>query len=591
MRIDTETPAGGLELDPRVRLRHYVGAFRRRWWMVLVPCVLGATLGWFTAPKPPPPPKAGAPVTVPKSTHYEATHILIRENESGSSGSSVNLPQTAYLVNTGEVPVKVAEKLGLPVDEVESRLLGLPRDQVSSIEVKAVGEDPAQTVAMADTAAAELLAQLKAQADAAAATARDKIVAALDQLDVQLKDLNAKIALNPPDRTQLEAQQRSLSNQYSMVFEQFTSLANTPAPTAGLVSLEGAKPKQISEAAYKEVLKTIRDGAAYVTGTPTTTPPVVEEVDDATAETVGPGTRAQLGGGVGLALGIGLVLLLDRFDGRLRRREDVEAASGLTVVAEIPRLGRKANRAGEIQVFTQPRSHSAEAYRVVRGAIVYALSQRVPRGLVNGTKNPAAVLMVTSADPGEGKTQTVANLAAVFAEGGLNVLVINCDFRRPRIHRHLLEDTPMAPETDDVLAPRATKIPGVHLVTGIGEGSSETNPLEVVALQQHVIDTQRGNYHVILLDTAPFLATNDASELLSRTDLVTVVVRSGRTTAEAAHRIAEVLERFAAPILGIVFNGSEEARGAQYYYYRYGVPGPEAAAAPTAAVSQPVGQG
>lgn len=48
MRIDTETPAGGLELDPRARLRHYVGAFRRRWWMVLLPCVLGAT-SWFAA--------------------------------------------------------------------------------------------------------------------------------------------------------------------------------------------------------------------------------------------------------------------------------------------------------------------------------------------------------------------------------------------------------------------------------------------------------------------------------------------------------------------------------------------------------------
>ena len=59
------------------------------------------------------------------------------------------------------------------------------------------------------------------------------------------------------------------------------------------------------------------------------------------------------------------------------------------------------------------------------------------------------------------------------------------------------------------------------------------------------------------MDTAPFLSTNDPSELLRHTDLVLVVVRSGKTTAEAAHRLAEVLQRFSAPVLGVVFNASE----------------------------------
>ncbi len=581
MRIDTDAPAGGLELDPRARLRHYAGAFKRRWWMVLLPCVLGATLGWFTAPAPPSGPKGVTPTTVPSESYYRATHVLIRESDSGSGSSSnmsISLSQAAYLVNTGQVPVNVAEKLSLPVEWVESHVLGLPRDQVSSIEVRAVGEDPTQVVALSDTAADELIAQLKAQAEAAQASRRDGIVAQLDTLDKQLKDLNVRIAFNPPDRTQLEAQQRSLSNQYSLVFQQFAELANTPPPTAGLISLEGAKAKPISKSDYLQDLRTIREGASYVTGSSpvTTAPPTNDDVIQAAdSQPVGPGTRAQLGGGVGLALGVGLVLLLDRFDARLRRREEVELASGLTVVAEIPKLSRKAHRSTEIQALSNPRSRAAEAYRVVRGAIIYSLSQRAPRGIPHGTPNAAAVLMVTSANPGEGKTLTVANLAAVFAEGGLNVLVVNCDFRRPRIHRYLIGDTPAAPEVPDVLAPRDTLIPRVQLVTGIGEGVSDANPIEVVALQQQVIDAQRGNYHVILLDTAPFLATNDASELLPRTDLVTVVVRSGKTTAQSANRLAEVLARFDAPMLGVVFNGSEETQGAQYYYYGYSEPSRE----------------
>lgn len=582
MRIDSDAEAGHFELDPRARLRHYVGLFKRQWHLMLVPMVLGAALGWFTAPAPPSKATKSAPVTVPKSSFYEATHVLLREDAMASGKSSdnsnpVNLPQAAYLVNTGEVPIRVAQQLGLSADDVESRLLGMPRDQVSAIEVSAVGTDAAQVVAMADAAAKSLLDVLKTQAEQAAAARRDSIIAQLDDLNGQLDQLNAQIALNPPDRTQLEAQQRSISNQYSLVFQQFTDLANQPPATAGLVSLENAKAKSISDSDYRERLRTIREGASYVTGNspPAMVAPTEVEEIKAPGKPVGPGTRAWLGGLVGLAMGLALVLLLDRFDARLRRREDVEAASGLTVLAAIPRKSRKAKRSTDIVVRESPRSHAAEAYRVVRGAAVFALSQMTPTTHSDGT----AVLMVTSAEAGEGKTTTVANLAAVFAEGGLYVLVINCDFRRPRVHRYLLED-PDENEGYDPMLPRATKLERVHLVTGVGEGSGETSPLEVVALQQKVIAEQRGKYHVILLDTAPFLATNDASGLLPQTDLALLVVRSGRTTRESAHRCAEVLQRFSAPVLGVVFNGSDEDRGAQYYdYYGYTYDGSHAASA------------
>ncbi len=579
MRIDSDTPPSGIELDPRARLRHYIGAFRRRWYLLVVPLLLGSMLGWFTAPssaQPQAPDGSSPTTTVAESSYYQASHVMIQSstNQSGNNGSSnpVNLPQTAYLVNTGEVPARTAEKPGLPVQQVESRLIGMPRDQVSSIEVTAVGEDPDQVVAIADTAASELITLLKSRAEADRAAQAESVLAQLDDLSAQINELTVQIAANPLDRTQLEAQQRSLSNQYSMVYEQFTDLSHAPPPEAGLVSLQTARAKPISARAYRDTLQTIRDGASYVTGT--TAPPTTisqDEVDAATApqEPVGPATRAAVGGMTGLALGVGMILLLDRFDARLRRREDVEAASGLTVIAEIPRLGRKAQHSTELQTLAHPRSRAAEAYRVVRGAAIYALSNMQPPATTNGTTNPAAVLMVTSADPGEGKTVTVSNLAEVFAEGGLNVLVVNCDFRRPRVHKYLLDDEDQ-PAPVDVTLPRPTKIPRVSLVTGFGEGSSDTNPLEVVAQQQRVIDAQRGNFDVILLDTAPFLATNDASELLPRTDLVLVVVRSGKTTAESAHRTAEVLARFSAPVLGVVFNASDETRGAQYYYYGYG---------------------
>ena len=76
-------------------------------------------------------------------------------------------------------------------------------------------------------------------------------------------------------------------------------------------------------------------------------------------------------------------------------------------------------------------------------------------------------------------------------------------------------------------------------------------------------------FDVILLDTAPFLTTNDASELLPECDHVLMVVRNGKTKREAALRTAEVLARFDAPVLGVVFNGSDDTPAVQYYYNYY----------------------
>jgi Mrp family chromosome partitioning ATPase len=565
VRVDGAPAAPTGDLDPRARLKRYLSAFRRRWYLVLLPALVGAALGFLTTPS-----SAveidDRGIPLPTTEYFKAAHVLIEDSQAvdpTGTAAGVNLSQAAYLVNTGEVPARVAEELGIDVDEVEDSLIGLPRAEVASIEVLAADTDGDRAVAMADSAASHLLEVLQAQAETDAATARDEVVDRLDALDAQLNQLNAQIAQDPPNRTQLEAQQRSVSNQYALVYEQFQALANQPPPTAGLTTLEVAKAEEIPEAEYDDIKETIREGAPYVTGAAATTTEPRSDSGDA-GEGVGAVTRGVLGGIVGLGLGVGLVLLLDRFDGRLRRRDDVENVTGLTVVAEIPPLNRKQQRSLEVVAVAQPRSRSAEAYRVVRGAVLFGLGGERP------ADGGAIVLMVTSANPGEGKTTTAANLAAVLAEGGFSVLVVNCDFRRPQVHRYLLE----APEEvrlpaaglDATVRPRPTRIPGVRLVTGLGEDDDDVNPLEIVALQRKVIEKARAHVDVIVLDTAPFLATNDASELLQLTDQVLMVVRSGKTTAEAAHRTSEILERFDAPTLGVVFNDSAESHAAQYYY-------------------------
>ncbi len=568
MRVDTQPArSNDLDIDHVTRLRSLLGALRRSWYLLAALTVIGAALGWVTTPAPP---SADGPA-VGGPQHVRATHTLLIDRIVQDDTTSVDLSQAAYLVLTGEIPETVATNLGLNLSEVEGFVLGVARPDVSSIEIRAIGTDPQRVTALADSTAEVLLTYLNDQARRAFEADRDEVVLELDRLDQELADLTGRIATNPPNLAQLEAQYQSLSNQYRLAYERFTQLAAQAGGEVSLRSLGPAKLTEITEEEYRSVRLQIRDG---LPSTAVTTPEQGGDVLDAQAPEPGAGaaTRAVVGGLVGLSLAVALVLVLDRFDTRLRSRDQTEAATSLPVVAEIPPLSRQQQHDLEVVANAQPRSRAAEAYRVIRGALLFHAGVEDPADI--RTDGEGLTVLVTSANPAEGKTTTVANLAAVLAEGGLSVLVVNCDFRRPRVHKYLTPsdttDTEPAIATGSgplVLA--GTRIPGVRLVTGLGESNPDANPLEVVALQRRIIQKARPLFDVILLDTAPFLTTNDASELLSETDHVLLVVRAGKTRRLAARRTAEILERFEAPVMGVVLNDSDETPAAQYYYTYY----------------------
>ena len=168
---------------------------------------------------------------------------------------------------------------------------------------------------------------------------------------------------------------------------------------------------------------------------------------------------------------------------------------------------------------------------------------------------------MTSPGPAEGKTTTVANLGAMLAEAGETVLLINCDFRRPRLHLHMgSEDKPLD------LNP--TELPEVDMISNV-VADGNVPPTEVLAEQRKIIEQAREVYDLIVIDTAPLLATNDAVDLLDLVDDVILVLRSGKTTLQAADRAAEMLERRRSHVLGIALTGID-ARSSDDYYYYYG---------------------
>lgn len=568
MRIEGQPDIAGTATidmaEEGTNLRRYVLAVVRRWPMIVGLVALLAIAGYVTAPKDE---RSGADAT----RYYKATHVLLQDSAATGTGSlpstAANPQQAAYLVNRGAVAERTAELLRIDTDDVTEQVGGTARLDISVVEITAVASTPESAVALADTSAAELIQYLGEQATIAFNDLRDEVLTRLESLKDQREFLTEQLVIAPGD-TELQSQLDSVVNQYRLTYEQLQQLAAQPPPSAGLQSLETATASELSQAAFQARIE--RNLNPPPAGTIEDDP---ANLDEAPAAPPSAKARAAAGGLVGLILAMGGALVLDHYDTRVRRRADVEALSGLPVLAEIPPLSRSEQQETDVLSSSRPRSPTAEAYRVVRTAVLFSQDQGGVAG-AGADDDGAVVIMVTSPGPDEGKTTSVANLATVFGEGGQSVLVVNCDFRRPRIHKYLTDaETPAVSVLDSageqVVTAQATGIPRVKMVTGIGERDPDANPIEIVGRLHRVVAAARRHFDVIILDTAPFLTTNDAGDLLPAADAVIIVARGGKTKKLGLRRTSELLRRLEANALGVILTGATDSESGRYYYYHY----------------------
>lgn len=300
--------------------------------------------------------------------------------------------------------------------------------------------------------------------------------------------------------------------------------------------------------------------------------------------------RTALGAAIGLLLGLGLAIVRDHLDGRLRSRKQIGTATGLPVVAEIPKLKPKDRVNGSLVVKDAPLSPFADGYRSARSAIVHG--QRTDGGAAPGPgedSDAGLVILVTSAVAGEGKTTSASNLAASFAETGRSVLVIDADLRKPDIHERFL--VPQAAGASDFLLNqsldfaslmRPTNVDGVKIITA---GTQLEHPASLTSRMAPLVERARTAADIIILDASPLLAASDAFDILPLVDTVLFVARSGRLTTGSAEAAAEVLNRFRVPVAGMVIIGAPGDRASGYGYgygngygYGYGAEGKSARA-------------
>ncbi len=212
-----------------------------------------------------------------------------------------------------------------------------------------------------------------------------------------------------------------------------------------------------------------------------------------------------------------------------------------------------------------------EAYNLLRANLSFTLMGGNGRG---------AVIAVTSACPGEGKSYTTVNLAYSLACAGHKVLLIDADMRRPSLCR-VLKAQHTAGLSNILVGRNDASVAQEILTAGmyyIGAGDCPPNPSELIGSEAmgKFIDEMRGIYDYVLIDTPPVLAVSDCLALAKYTDGFLMVVRHGKTRRRDIKEAQRSLAFSGTKVLGFVYNGMPAQRSSRYAGYKYKTSGGEA---------------
>jgi len=262
----------------------------------------------------------------------------------------------------------------------------------------------------------------------------------------------------------------------------------------------------------------------------------------------------------GLMVAGGLILLMEYLDDTVKSEQDVEQAAGLATLGVVMRFGRR----GSLQPVTGygSRSAPAEAYRSIRTSVRFATMDQ-----------SGQVLLVTSANPLEGKSTTAANLAVSMAQAGRRVVLVDADLRKPTLHQVFKLDNRVG-LTSALLSGDGARsciqpsaFDNLSLLTS---GPLPPNPSELLSSgrMRDLLEALRREADVVIMDGPPALVVTDATLLAALADGTIVVVAAGHTRSAALRQAVDGLSRATDRLLGAVLNKAAR-RGAPTYHHYY----------------------
>jgi len=263
---------------------------------------------------------------------------------------------------------------------------------------------------------------------------------------------------------------------------------------------------------------------------------------------------------VGLVLAIGVAFGLDYMNDTIKTPEDVARRLKMPFLGLVPSV--RGDKHPVLASSHVPHDFG-EAFRTLRTALISKYHG-------DGTK----VMLVTSAQPLEGKTTTACNLAMALTYGGARVLIIDGDMRRPGLHRplRLTNDRGLSQvligqaRVRDVI--QRTVDPNLLAITA---GRTPPNPSELLSSERMktlLTNLAHGPFDWIIIDTPPVLAVTDAVILAPSVDGVTFVIGAEMTRRRLAERALETILSSHPKMVAVVLNKVDFARN-KYYYSRY----------------------
>ena len=233
---------------------------------------------------------------------------------------------------------------------------------------------------------------------------------------------------------------------------------------------------------------------------------------------------------------------------------------------EVIQLARKnkgaifQSRSRSLISLTNSKSSIAEQFRTVRTSIQFS-----------SVDTDLHSVVVTSPNPGEGKSTIAANLAVVFAQQGKRVLLIDSDLRKPTVHYTFHIENHIG--LTNILTRQATLEKAVKTTTQenlwvLTSGPIPPNPSELLGSKamNALLEKAKNEYDFVIFDSPPVLAVTDTQILSNLTDGTVLVISSGNTKADSAKKTKELLESAKARILGVVLNNKKEQDNSYYYY-------------------------
>lgn len=521
-----------------IDIKRYFYLLRSYWWVLLLTTLLGGGAAFISS-------------SLMTPIYSAATTLLIDTNRGSSRTTASDLSAGEQLATTYAIIVEsprirqqVADQVGLEIDQLGK----IDADHVGGTQLLRItieNENPLLATHIANTVAEVFANETQSLQTNGFSASKENLQAQLDYLENQIANSNnslEKLDAQTPEaiseRNRLEDLVNRQNQSYTTLLQSFEELrlAELQA-TSNIMQIDPAEVP----------LKPVRPRIMITT---------------------------VLGTIVGLLLGVGIVLFSDFLDDTIKSSADIERLTRVPVMASVGRLRKATNEPGsELITINQPRDPSSESFRDLRTALLFSAVDK-----------PNGTIVVTSANPSEGKSTVAANLAVVLAQAGNNVLLVDCDLRRPRqstifgrpnhtgLSMLLLEYNPQAEasEADAVISnaiqPVSLGAQGSNLWL-MASGPIPPNPSELLgsAKMKVVLAQLSTRYDYVIIDTPPALIVTDPYVISMRADGVILVVSAGSTRHNDVVNSVNRFRELRAPILGAVLN-NKSTRTGNYYY-------------------------